>query len=296
MPVVVLHQGLPERSRFSIAELVEAIGTDEFGTCLIRYLNDVCGADHFAIFQLGSDSMSALTFNSFDRSRHVAPMVERYIGDGLWREDPAVSVARSHLDTSFASLIRADLDDEGYSHLRPRVYPLVRDRVVVCGRRESIDFGLSVLRSQSNAQFGPGAIERLAGVSDTLLSTMAKHVSVLTARPNPAAALTDLAEIMKCVATRSLMPRREVEVCARILYGMSTLGIALDIGVGEESVRTYRKRAYQRLRIGTGHELLRWYLTQWSAWRFDHTPRTTLHRPRKRTRLCVRKVATANSA
>ena len=93
MPVVVLHQGLPERSRFSIAELVEAIGTDEFGTCLIRYLNDVCGADHFAIFQLGSDSMSALTFNSFDRSRHVAPMVERYIGDGLWREDP-VSASR----------------------------------------------------------------------------------------------------------------------------------------------------------------------------------------------------------
>lgn len=277
MPVVVLHQSQPERSRSGIAELVGTIGTEEFGACLIGYLNNVCGADHCAVFRLGSDSMSALTFSSFDRSRLMAPMVERYIGEGLWREDPAISVARAHLETSSASLIRADLDDEGYSRLRPRVYPLVRDRVVVCGRRESIDFGLSVLRGQPNAEFGPGAIERLASVSDTLLATVARHVCVLTARPDPAAALTDLAGMMNCVAACSALPRREVEVCARILYGMSTLGISLDIGVGEESVRTYRKRAYQRLRIGTEHELLRWYLTQWSAWRLHHASCATLH-------------------
>ena len=52
-----------------------------------------------------------------------------------------------------------------------------------------------------------------------------------------------------------------------MLYGLSTVGIALDLEIGEESVKTYRKRAYQRLRIGTERELLTWYLALWSTWR-----------------------------
>jgi DNA-binding CsgD family transcriptional regulator len=63
------------------------------------------------------------------------------------------------------------------------------------------------------------------------------------------------------------LPRREAEVCARILYGMSSVGIALDLSVSEETVKTYRKRAYQRLNIGSERELLTWYLARWSRWR-----------------------------
>src|SRR5690606_16731246 len=62
-------------------------------------------------------------------------------------------------------------------------------------------------------------------------------------------------------------PKREVEVCARILHGMSSIGIALDLGVSEETVRTYRKRSYQRLQIASERELLVWYLDLWSTWR-----------------------------
>jgi DNA-binding CsgD family transcriptional regulator len=55
-------------------------------------------------------------------------------------------------------------------------------------------------------------------------------------------------------------------VCARVLYGLSSTAIALDLDVGEETVKTYRKRAYQRLAIGSERELLNWYLAQWSRW------------------------------
>ena len=47
---------------------------------------------------------------------------------------------------------------------------------------------------------------------------------------------------------------------ARILYGLSAAGIAVDLGIGIESVTTYRKRAYRRLGIATQRELLVWYL------------------------------------
>lgn len=45
---------------------------------------------------------------------------------------------------------------------------------------------------------------------------------------------------------------------------MSSPGIALDLGIGEGSAMTYRKRAYQRLKISGHRELLLWYLEEWS--------------------------------
>jgi DNA-binding CsgD family transcriptional regulator len=267
MTVTVLHPSSPLHASSGFAALVEAIGTDEFGPRLVDYLSSLCGADHFAVFQLGRDQLSALSIGSVGGSGCTRPLVDRYIDEGLWRADPAIAEARTQVDSAAASLICADLDASGYSLLKHRVYPKVRDRLVVCGRRDSLDFGLSVLRATESDKFGSGAIERLVDMSGTLLSAVAKHSNFLIGRADPGSALDDLTHIARCVAARSELPRREVEVCSRILYGMSTLGISLDIGIGEESVRTYRKRAYQRLLIGSERELLRWYLHQWSLWR-----------------------------
>ena len=51
------------------------------------------------------------------------------------------------------------------------------------------------------------------------------------------------------------LTQREKEVCARILLGMSSEGIGLDLGIKMQSVLTYRKRAYARLNISSQNEL-----------------------------------------
>jgi DNA-binding NarL/FixJ family response regulator len=266
MGILIQQRAHPGRQRSSLSGLVDGIGTEQFGLGLVGLLHDVCGADHCAAFQLSGDSISTLAFSSFDPAKSRILMVERYVREGLWRKDPALSKANVHINESCDSLNHLDLNDRRYDDLRHHIYPQVRDRVVVCGRRDNIEFRLSVVRSDPNCEFKADAIKQLADLSDTLLSAMAKHVSVLISRPNVASALTDLHEIENCLHIRSQLPRRELEVCARILYGLSSIGISLDLGVGEESVKTYRKRAYQRLNIGCERELLHWYLSQWSVW------------------------------
>lgn len=49
-------------------------------------------------------------------------------------------------------------------------------------------------------------------------------------------------------------------MCGRILYGLSTAGIAVDLEIAEDSVATCHKRAYAKLCIGVERELLLWYL------------------------------------
>jgi DNA-binding CsgD family transcriptional regulator len=54
---------------------------------------------------------------------------------------------------------------------------------------------------------------------------------------------------------------RELQVSARILFGISALGISIDLGLGEDTIATYRKRLYARLSIGSRHELMQKYLS-----------------------------------
>lgn len=269
----------PRHQSHTLAELVDGIGTAEFGARLVGFLHGVCGADHCAMFQLGAESISAPAFGSFDPSRPAVAMVHRYVREGFWRKDPALSIARSRLSRFSASVIRLDLDDARYADLRPRIYPQVRDRVLLCGRRDHVDFGLSVVRSEPNQAFDSATLEHLAQLSDTLLAAMAKHIRVLMQTSDLAMALADVDRVENCLHVCSELPRRELEVCSRILCGLSTAGIALDLGIGEESVKTYRKRTYLRLAIATERELLRWYLARWSTWRrhLQAPPREALH-------------------
>jgi DNA-binding CsgD family transcriptional regulator len=250
----------------SIANLVEGLGNERFGPALANYLHSLCGADHFAAFRLGRNELREVAACCVQPEHTARDRVESYVKQGLWRTDPAMTEAQRCIEGDAASIIHVDFSDHGYDNLRPRVYPHVRDRLLLCGRSANGAFGLSVLRADPHSPFAAEAIEKLGQAAELLVSMLAKHADVCQSRPNVAQALTGLPEIETCIVATSDLPRREAEVCARILYGLSSVGIALDLSVSEETVKTYRKRAYQRLGIGSERELLTWYLARWSRW------------------------------
>lgn len=57
-------------------------------------------------------------------------------------------------------------------------------------------------------------------------------------------------------AAPQLSPR-EVEVCIRIMLGITSEGIGIDLGISRNTVLTYRKRAYARLNISSQNQLFR---------------------------------------
>lgn len=251
----------------ALAALVGAIGEDRFGPALARFLNQLCGADHFAAFRFGGDELRAVAACCIEPERTARERVECYVNQGWWKRDPAMLEAQRCLHAVSPSIIHVDFSDDGYAAMRPAVYYDVRDRLLLCGHAPNADFGLSILRTDPLAPFAGEAIEKIADVAGLLMAMLGKHADLRQARPNVAQALTALEEIEACIVATRTLPRREAEVTARILYGMSSVGIALDLSVSDETIKTYRKRAYQRLAIGSERELLTWYLARWSAWR-----------------------------
>ena len=251
----------------ALATLVDAIGEDRFGPALARFLNELCGADHFAAFRIGGDDLREIAACCIEPERTARDRVQCYISQGWWKHDPAMVEAQSCLHAIAPSIIHVDFSDDAYAAMRPTIYYDVRDRLLLCGHGPNADFGLSILRTDPHAPFAGEAIEKIAQSAGLLMAVLGKHVDILQERPNVAHALTVLDEIENCIVATRALPRREAEVTARILYGMSSVGIALDLSVSDETVKTYRKRAYQRLAIGSERELLTWYLARWSHWR-----------------------------
>lgn len=264
----------PQQAR--LAPVVESLGTEHLGATLGAYLYSLCGADHFAAFRIDNGALSEVVASSRDPARAARRQITDYVERGWWRRDPVMTEAQRCVLKPAPSIIHVDFSAHDYAEMRAHVYPRVRDRLLLCGHRHDAAYGLSVLVSDAHAPFAADAIDQLGNAAELLVSLLAKHQQMARARPNVAQSLATLEEIEKCILAMSELPRRESEVCARVLYGMSTVGISLDLGISEETVKTYRKRAYQRLSIGCERELLTWYLALWSRWRgerLDALPR-----------------------
>jgi DNA-binding CsgD family transcriptional regulator len=255
----------PSRSR-SVADVVDASGTDRFGAALLNHLQEACRADYCAVFRVGPEAPMELATGSGDGSQVARQRVASYLERKVWTRDPAMVYAQSRLGAQEPMLMRVDVAHVGDEVMRETIWPRIRDRLVVAGRSGDCTYSMSILR-EGRGGFTQAEIERVADSADVLISLLAKHAE-LTGTPSRdvAGVISSLPEIEACIAALSPLTRREAEVCARILYGLTTTGIALDLGVSNETVKTFRKLAYRRLGIGSERELLQWYLALRSRW------------------------------
>ncbi len=113
---------------------------------------------------------------------------------------------------------------------------------------------LCVFRRGKQGKFREDQADQFAQLAPIFLPFISRHISSLPALNATSTTLPlDLAtEVM--AATASLAPR-EIEVCARILHGLTSEGIALDLNTSIHTVRTHRKRAYRKLQISSMAEL-----------------------------------------
>jgi len=266
---LLITTAIPQLASPNPLDLIDAIGSDRFAPRLLMLLHENCGADHCTVYQVGENSLREIAAESLGGTPEAREQVARYLDEQYWRKDPTIEQAWRCTQQPEPFLIQVKLDRLD-PQFRAAIYPHVDARLLICGRRENVAIGLSILRSKGHGVFSDAAIDKLTGMANLLICVIAKHANILLHRPNLALALSSLPEIEHCIAGKMGLPRREAQVSARILYGISSTGIALDLGISEESVKTYRKRAYERLRIGSERELLKIYLGLWGAFHADH--------------------------
>ena len=237
----------------AFAPAVAALGTARFAANLLAALNRVVPVDHLSLMRFEDRARAPVIESAVWRGgEHVTQVQRAYLG-GLYRHDPNLRLAASQL--SFVRLHRDAIANRAYReacYLRAGLIERLTVAVTEGGRL----IALNLYRREQSGVFAEQDIDAIGGIAHFLAALASKHVGMLGALLRS----RDRSDRIGAAATRlhaldGRLTRRESEVLARILVGMTSGGIALDLRISLNTVLTYRKRAYGRLGVTSQAEL-----------------------------------------
>jgi DNA-binding CsgD family transcriptional regulator len=243
--------GTASTAGLAVEDLVERLGDVDFAARMLDALAPLLPAASWSMYRTGQRCQPALFLSA---SRGVPDTTrdcwQAYLSgpcrsDGTW--GAAQAAPRPRLCHVTAGEIAAD-------H-RTRVYDAhgVAERVSVAldDAQDGSVLALNFYRHAHQPPFHDRHLCAFESVAPLLLALARKHIALTRPAPRPdLGALTE-----RLLRLEGRLTPREVDVCARLLQGMTHDGIASDLGLGLPTVKTYRNRAFARLGIHFRNEL-----------------------------------------
>ncbi len=235
--------------------LLSAMGTAMLEPVLFEAIDQVMPLREMYGFEL-CPGKSPSPIVSLGRGAGAADRVDAY-SMRYYAGDP-LAVAMRRTRPGFAlQLHRIDpgeIDDAAYRHEcyeRPRF----GEKISLVMERGENWMVLSLFRPVAQDRLSEATRERLRELGGLVLPILAKHRALKQAEEATSGSFVARTETRLSYIYPALTGR-ERGVCARTLAGMTAEAIALDLGIGQSSVLTYRRRAYHRLGISSIHQLL----------------------------------------
>lgn len=235
------------------APVVAALGDARFAGELVATLNRSVPVDHVCLMRFADgDRPPVLESASWRGGDRVDEVQQAYLA-GLYRRDPNFTL-RCGAGISVRLLRFGGVADDACSATYRRAGLL--ERLTVATASAGPPVALNLYRLRSSGAFSRVERAALATLAPLLAALALKHVAMIGVRLRS----RDRAERIDALGARlhaingGLTPR-ERAVLARVLAGMTSEGIALDLDIGLSSVLTYRKRAYARLGVTSQAEL-----------------------------------------
>lgn len=245
-----------------ISHVIAAIGRPELPARLLAYLFDTYHVEACAMYRLKQATPVAVLTHTVGSKEAAQRTADTYLQRQFWLRDPAMLEACGRTDKASPWIQHMDVRSLADRMVREVFTSIrIRERLIICGGAQCNEAVLTLVKTDANSGFSGRQRQHIEDNAPTLLAILAKHMQVADGANGVSGALRSLGAIEARVAQADLdLPRREMQVASRIVYGMSNAGIAVDLGVSEETVTTYRKRLYRRLSIGSQRELLALYL------------------------------------
>jgi len=242
----------PGRHAQVLAGLIYQLGQPRFPSMLLETLQPLVPAASFSVYRTGRHSVPQLFLSgSLGVPDTTRDCWHAYLS-GPYRNDR--TLMNETLDGELPLLCHLTAKEVPAQH-RTSVYEAhgVAERVSVVQARGDGLFAVNLYRHQHQAPFSDAQVGDFEVLAPALLALAYKHVT-LGAMPEEASATMPTTR-ERLLALQPALTPREIEVCTRLLQGMTYDGIASDLGLGLPSVKTYRNRAFDRLGIHFRNEL-----------------------------------------
>lgn len=235
----------PERSAVALAGVIACVGRADFGQAALECLNAALPVGWWSVYRVFESAPPQLYLHGSFRVPDGTDQSWTVYRDGLYRSDRTFDAARSTDGRERHAITQWQARELPAAH-REHIYARhrLRERVsLTLDEGTQGVFALNLYRHESQPEFETRDVALLSLIGRPLLATMQLHLRVaresLPRHDDPLATL----------------PRREREVCERLLRGWTHDGVAADLGLSPGTVRTYRDRAFERLGLRNRHEL-----------------------------------------
>jgi DNA-binding CsgD family transcriptional regulator len=244
----------------ALAQCILAIGTPTFYRALLRFAQVVCGFEHLSVFGFTPTfERRIVVLEGLDDPSITSLAAKSYMGFGYHSFDPALARIRELGQAADAPAVlplwARDIKDAAY---RRGIYEKwgLDGRVSLIGRAgghwRSVNF-------YKHVQIGGLTEEDVLALTkraQVLFAAETRHLALSERHSPPGATVPTLVLLENLLTTIApTLSRRETEVCARALQGMTGEGTALDLGISDATVATLRRRAYTKLHISNLNEL-----------------------------------------
>jgi len=238
----------------AFAPAIAALGREAFASELLAALNQSVPVDHVCLMRVADRARPpVLESASWRGGAHVAEVQRAYL-NGLYRFDPNMNLP-AQTGVAFRHLRRDGVAHAGYREACFGRAGLL-ERITVAAADAGQLVLLNLYRLEPSGPFAADEIAAIEALSRFLAALSIKHVGTLGMllrsrdRGDRIAALA-----ARLHALDGRLTARERDVLSRVMLGVTSEGIALDLGIGLNTVLTYRKRAYTRLGVTSQAEL-----------------------------------------
>ena len=245
----------------ALARCILAIGTPSFYRALLRFGQVVCGFEHLSVFGFTATFEPCIAvLEGLDDPSITNLSARSYMGFGYHRFDPATARIRDLGQAADApavlSLWARDITDAAY---RRAIYEKwgLDGRVSIIGRAGGQWRSVNFYKHVEKGGLTDEDVAALAKRAQVLFAAETRHLALSEPQPSPIGTTAPSLDLLQhlLVTIAPSLSRRETEVCARALQGMTGEGTALDLRISDATVATLRRRAYAKLHISNLNEL-----------------------------------------
>jgi DNA-binding CsgD family transcriptional regulator len=215
--------------------LVSAAGDRRFGDLGLEQLNQLGRVGWWTVYRLREGLEPDWQLGGSAVADGIMARAWACYHGGLWQCDRGFAAVAEALAGQGSALMHLHANELAGPH-REQIYSaldLTERASLVRRQADGSLLCVNLYRGQGMPAFADDELDNLACVGDLMLRAVESHLRFPVPPRSPLEAL----------------PRREREVCERLLRGLTFDGIAADLGVSANTVKTYRDRAFDRLGI-----------------------------------------------
>jgi DNA-binding CsgD family transcriptional regulator len=246
-----------------IANIVSNIGDNHFSASFINNINSLMPIGCWSIYQVGTSKPVMYESGSYQRFDSTLLSWSEYLA-GPHSQDASLSQSMEESPSRLlAHVTSQELTAPGH---REKVYEQfgMTERVSVIEPTSSGGvLALNMYRYADQPSFSETDLALIELLAEPLFAIVKKHVEFKSkSDPRADSSFQQSIDDFRFVLAKnhSEFSERELDVCARLLNGMSYDGIAADLNLSLSTVKTYRNRAFSRLNISFKSELFRIFL------------------------------------